>query len=113
MGDRLVTLRPGGGEGGDGLRLRPGHGDPALRKLLVIVVHGSVGNYLTGVPRRVAFNLASMGFSVMSINTRLANYGPFFGGGLFHKTPLDLLAAMDVARAHGFTRVALLGYSMG
>jgi len=113
IGTRLVTLHPDDGHEWDGLLLRPRHGDPALRKLLVIVVHGSVGNYLTGVPRRVAFDLASMGFSVMSINTRLANYGPFFGGGLFHKTPLDLLAAMDVARAHGFTRVALLGYSMG
>ena len=110
---RLVTLHPEDGHEWDGLLLRPRFGDPALRKLLVIVVHGSVGNYLTGVPRRVAFNLAAMGFSVMSINTRLANYGPFFGGGLFHKTPLDLQAAVEVARAHGFGRMALLGYSMG
>ncbi len=110
---RLVTLHPEDGHEWDGLLLRPRFGDPALRKLLVIVVHGSVGNYLTGVPRRVAFNLAALGFSVMSINTRLANYGPFFGGGLFHRTPLDLQAAVEVARAHGFTRMALLGYSMG
>ncbi len=110
---RLVTLYPGDGHEWDGLLLRPRFGDPARRRMLVIVVHGSVGNYLTGVPRRVAFHLAGMGFCVMSINTRLANYGAFFGGGLFHRTPLDLLAAVDVARAHGFGRIALLGYSMG
>ena len=110
---RLVTLKPADGHEWDGLLLRPRFGDPAFRRLLVIVVHGSVGNYLTGVPRRVAFELAEDGFPVMTINTRLANYGPFFGGGLFHKTPLDLEAALEVARANGFDRVVLLGYSMG
>ena len=110
---RLVTLKPADGHEWDGMLLRPRFGDPAFRKILVIVVHGSVGNYLTGVPRRVAFELAGHGFSVMSINTRLANYGPFFGGGLFHRTPLDLEAAMQVARVNGFDRVVLLGYSMG
>ncbi len=110
---RLVTLHTEDGHEWDGMLLRPRHGEPALRRLLVIVVHGSVGNYLTGVPRRVAFELAGHGFSVMSINTRLANYGPFFGSGLFHKTPLDLAAALEVARGHGYERVVLLGYSMG
>lgn len=113
IGTRLLTLQPEDGHEWDSLLLRPAFGDPARRRLLVIVVHGSVGNYLTGVPRRVAFALAGQGFPVMSINTRLANYGPFFGGGLFHKTPLDLRAAVQVARANGFHRMALLGYSMG
>lgn len=113
IGTRLLTLHTEDGHEWDGLLLRPAFGEPARRRLLVIVVHGSVGNYLTGVPRRVAFELAAHGFSVMSINTRLANYGPFFGGGLFHRTPLDLTAAVQVARANGFDRLAFLGYSMG
>ncbi len=110
---RLVTLDTADGHTWDGMLLRPRFGDQARRRLLVIVVHGSVGNYLTGVPRRLAFDLAGHGYSVMSINTRLANYGPFFGGGLFDKTVLDLAAAVEVAKANGFPRIALLGYSMG
>ena len=110
---RLVTLDTADGHTWDGMLLKPRFGEPALRRLLVIVVHGSVGNYLTGVPRALAFDLARHGFSVMSINTRLANYGPFFGGGLFDKTVLDLDAALTVAATHGYHRVVLLGYSMG
>ncbi len=110
---RLVTLATADGHSWDGMLLRPRFGDPAWRRLLVIMVHGSVGNYLTGVPRRLSFDLAHHGFSVMSINTRLANYGPFFGGGIFHKTVLDLTAAIEVAKANGFPRVVLMGYSMG
>lgn len=113
IGTRLLTLHTADGHEWDALLLRPTFGEPARRRLLVIVVHGSVGNYLTGVPRRVAFELAGHGFSVMSINTRLANYGPFFGGGLFQKTPLDLQAAVEAGRANGFDRMVLLGYSMG
>lgn len=113
IGTRLLTLDTEDGHEWDAMLLRPRFGIPARRRLLVIVVHGSVGNYLTGVPRRLAFDLAGHGYSVMSINTRLANYGPFFGGGLFHRTPLDLRAALDVAERQGFGRVALLGYSMG
>lgn len=113
MGTRLLTLATADGHEWDGMLLKPRFGDPARKRLLVIVVHGSVGNYLTGVPRRIAFDLAGHGFPVMSINTRLANYGPFFGGGLFQKTPLDLAAALEVAARQGYERVALLGYSMG
>lgn len=113
MGTRLLTLATADGHEWDAMLLKPRFGEPARKRLLVIVVHGSVGNYLTGVPRRIAFDLAGHGFSVMSINTRLANYGPFFGGGLFHKTPLDLSAALEAAGRQGYDRVALLGYSMG
>lgn len=113
IGTRLLTLDTEDGHEWDAMLLKPRFGDPARRRLLVIVVHGSVGNYLSGFPRRIAFDLAGHGFSVMSINTRLANYGPFFGGGLFHKTPLDLAAALRMAARQGYDRVALLGYSMG
>jgi pimeloyl-ACP methyl ester carboxylesterase len=49
----------------------------------------------------------------MSVNTRMANYGVIFGGGLMHRTPLDLDAALDVLRRRGFRRVVLLGFSLG
>ncbi len=79
----------------------------------MLVIHGSVGNYLTGVPRRISFGLASAGFTVLSANTRMANYGVIFGGGLMHRTPLDIDAALALLRRRGFKRIVLLGFSMG
>ena len=98
----------------DGMIFKPGDdADPRRKRLAVLVVHGSVGNYLTGVPRRVSFGLAQAGFTVLSVNTRMANYGVIFGGGLMHRTPLDIDAALAVLRRRGFRRIVLLGFSMG
>jgi len=109
----LVVADTADGYRWDGMIFRPRTGDARRRRLAVLVVHGSVGNYISGLPRRVAFGLAHAGFTVLSINTRMANYGVFFGGGLMHKTPLDLDAALAVLRRRGFQRGVLLGFSMG
>ena len=109
----LVLTRTEDGQTWDGMIFRPRAGERRRRRLGVIVVHGSVGNYITGVPRRVSFGLANAGFTVMSVNTRMANYGVIFGGGLMHRTPLDLDAALAVLRRRGFRRIVLLGFSMG
>ena len=109
----LVVTRTEDGQSWDGMIYRPSERDAHRRRLAVLVVHGSVGNYLTGVPRRISFGLAKAGFTVMSVNTRMANYGVIFGGGLMHRTPLDLDAAIDVLRRRGFRRIVLLGFSMG
>ena len=98
----------------DGMIFKPGgDADPRRKRLAVLVVHGSVGNYLTGVPRRVSFGLAQAGFTVLSVNPRMANYGVIFGGGLMHRTPLDIDAALAVLRRRGFRRIVLLGFSQG
>ena len=109
----LVVTHTEDGQSWDGMIFRPGEGDSRRRRLAVLVVHGSVGNYLTGVPRRLSFGLANAGFTVLSVNTRMANYGVIFGGGLMHRTPLDLDAALAVLRRRGFRRIVLLGFSMG
>lgn len=110
----LVVTHTEDGQKWDGMVFRPSSdADHARRRLGVLVVHGSVGNYLTGVPRRVSFGLANAGFTVMSVNTRMANYGVIFGGGLMHRTPLDIDAALAVLRRRGFRRIVLLGFSMG
>jgi dienelactone hydrolase len=108
----LVVARTEDGQRWDGMIFRPGRASPR-RRLAVLVVHGSVGNYVTGVPRRVSFALANAGFTVMSVNTRMANYGVIFGGGLMHRTPLDLDAALAILRRRGFRRIVLLGFSLG
>lgn len=109
-----VTVDTEDGQTWDGLVLIPRRGgDPIRRRLAVIVVHGSVGNYISGVPRRVSHGLALAGFTVFSVNTRMANFGAFFGGGLLHRTPLDLDAWVGLARRMGHPRIVLLGYSLG
>jgi dienelactone hydrolase len=110
----LVVAETEDGNRWDGMVFRPRGGRRSgRRRLAVLVVHGSVGNYITGVPRRVSFGLANAGFTVMSVNTRMANYGVIFGGGLMHRTPLDLDAALSVLRRRGVRRIVLLGFSMG
>lgn len=108
-----VTAETDDGNTWDGLALVPRGGDPERRRLAVVVVHGSVGNYITGVPRRVSHGLAEAGFTVVSVNTRMANYGVFFGGGLMHRTPYDLDAWVGLVRRMGHERIVLLGYSLG
>lgn len=108
-----ITIDTPDGQTWDGLALIPKGGDPQRRRVAVIVVHGSVGNYITGVPRRVAHGLALAGFTVLSVNTRMANYGVFFGGGLFHRTPIDMDSWVDLAKRMGHTEVVLVGFSMG
>ncbi len=110
---RLLMLDTEDGKHWDAVLFRPRTGPPARHRLAVVVVHGSVGNYLTGLPRRVGFGLAGAGFTVLSINTRMANYGVFFGGGLMHRTPLDIDAALALLRRLGFQRIVLCGFSMG
>ncbi len=109
----LVVLPTSDGHRWDGLLYRPRRGDPARRRLAVLVVHGSLGNYLSGVPRRLSFAVARAGFTVLAMNTRMANYGLVFGEGLFHRTPLDIDAGMTLLRRLGHRRVVLCGYSMG
>jgi dienelactone hydrolase len=96
----------------DGMIFRPRRGaiDP---RLAVLVIHGSVGHYLTGMPRRLAFQLAERGYAALTANTRMANYGVFFGTGLLDEAQLDIAAAVRALRERGFRRIILLGYSMG
>lgn len=108
-----IAIDTSDGQTWDGLALIPKGSDSRRRRVAVIVVHGSVGNYITGVPRRVAHGLALAGFTVLSVNTRMANYGVFFGGGLFHRTPLDMDAWVDLAKRMGHSDVVLVGFSMG
>lgn len=82
-------------------------------RTLAIVIHGSVGNYLGGVPRRLAIELARVGVPALTINTRLANFGVIYGGGLFRSAIADIGTAVDDARKLGAERVALVGHGQG
>lgn len=97
----------------DGFSMVPREDVPGRSDTLVIIVHGSMGNYMGGVSRRLAFELAHHGYAALSINTRMANFGVVYGGGLFDDTPHDLDGALDLARELGWRRIVLLGYSLG
>lgn len=96
----------------DGMLFRPRQGAVDSR-LAVLIIHGSVGHYLSGMPRRMAFHLAQRGIATLTANTRMANYGVFFGTGLLELAQLDVTAAVRALRERGFQRIVLLGYSMG
>jgi dienelactone hydrolase len=108
---RPVLLNTADGLHWDAMLFEPAGGRPAGPAALV--VHGSVGNYLSGFPRALAFGLARRGHVVLSINTRMANYGVIFGGGIFPDTVHDIDAGLAALRRLGHRRVVLCGYSMG
>ena len=110
---RMLVLETSDRHKWDAMLFRPRDRDSPRRRIGVIVVHGSVGNYLSGIPRRAAFGLSEAGFSVLTINTRMANFGAFFGTGLLDRVHLDVEAAVTAMRRRGFRRMVLLGYSMG
>jgi alpha-beta hydrolase superfamily lysophospholipase len=108
-----LTYRSTDGHTWDALLARP-MGRPTPRsEVLVVIVHGSMGNYIDGVPRRAAIELARAGFAALSVNTRMANFGVVYGGGLLDRTPADLDGALALAADLGFARVAMLGYGQG
>jgi alpha-beta hydrolase superfamily lysophospholipase len=72
-----------------------------------------MGNYISGVPRRLSLELARRGFAALSVNTRMANFALVYGGGLLHQVPRDLDAWLALARRRGWRRIVLAGYSMG
>jgi dienelactone hydrolase len=109
----LVVLQTADHKHWDALLMRPRQDVAGRADTLAVIVHGSLGNFMGGVPRRLAFELAHHGYAALSVNTRMANFGVIYGGGLFDETPHDLEAALAFARQRGFSRVILVGYSLG
>lgn len=108
-----LTYRSTDGHTWDALLARPTGRLTPRAEVLVVIVHGSMGNYIDGVPRRAAIELARAGFAALSVNTRMANFGVVYGGGLLDRTPADLDGALALAADLGFARVAMLGYGQG
>ncbi|MGE0028690.1 MAG: alpha/beta hydrolase family protein [Thermoleophilia bacterium] len=108
-----LTYRSTDGHTWDALLARPMGRLTPRAEVLVVIVHGSMGNYIDGVPRRAAIELSRAGFAALSVNTRMANFGVVYGGGLLDRTPADLDGALALAADLGFARVAMLGYGQG
>ena len=107
-----MTYASSDGHSWDALLAHP-QAPSARSEVLVIAVHGAMGNYTSGVVRRATLEMARLGYPTLSINTRMANFGVIYGGGRLDHAPADLDGALALARDLGYARVAMLGYGLG
>ena len=62
------------------------HNSSKTKEPIVIHVHGFLGNFLDGSQRFLPPILAKSGYSSIAVNTRMANFGLFFGYGILEDT---------------------------
>lgn len=84
-----------------------------ISKTAVIHVHGFLGNFLDGTQRFLPPILAKSGYSSLSINTRLANFGLFFGYGIIDDTIPQIDRAKEFLLEQGYKNIVISGYSLG
>lgn len=96
----------------DGIRLRSQHWDPGLRDLGCVVAHGFTGSSRTPDVVAISRALAGTGAGVLAIDFR--GHGRSGGRSTVGAEEIhDVAAAVAWLRAHGYARVAVLGWSMG
>lgn len=87
--------------------------DDPEREPVVIHVHGFLGNFLDGSQRFLPPILAKSGYSSLAINTRMANFGLFFGYGIIDETIPQIDTVINYLKDMGYSRIILSGYSVG
>ena len=119
----LVHARSDDGVTNGGALFMPAKG--AAKPIALIWVHGWGTNFYDPAYARIGRALAERGVTVMAINTRMHDLGTSAkhesgrrvrGGGYWGVTSeqtRDIAAWMEVAAAHGFQRVVLVGHSAG
>jgi pimeloyl-ACP methyl ester carboxylesterase len=80
---------------------------------VIIHIHGFLGNFLEGSQRYLPPMLAEAGYSSLSINTRMATFGLFFGYGIIDDTIPQIDTAITYLKNMGYSRIILSGYSLG
>ncbi|HZZ96485.1 MAG TPA: alpha/beta fold hydrolase [Jatrophihabitantaceae bacterium] len=99
-------------ETSDGIRLTALHWDPGLRDLGCVVAHGFTGSSRSPDVQAISRALAGEGAGVLSIDFR--GHGRSGGRSTVGAEEIhDVAAAVAWMRAHGYARVAILGWSMG
>lgn len=87
--------------------------DPEKRNTIIIHVHGFLGNFLDGSQRFLPPILAKSGYSSISINTRMANFGLLFGYGIIDDTIPQIDGVIQYLEEQGYTNIIVSGYSLG
>ncbi|MFI5323788.1 MAG: alpha/beta hydrolase family protein [Thermodesulfobacteriota bacterium] len=80
---------------------------------VIIHIHGFLGNFLEGSQRYLPPILAEAGYSSLSINTRMATFGLFFGYGIIDDTIPQIDTAIVYLKNMGYSKIILSGYSLG
>jgi len=106
----LVTMVASDGEWVEGALYTPTDGFPKERTS-VVLIHGSFGNFYTGVPRTLAAPLAKLGYPSLAINTRYHDY--FEMDMIFEEEAKDIQAAVEFLHKKGSPGIVLLGHSRG
>ena len=97
---------------GDGLILAARHWDAGLRDVGCVVAHGFTGSSAKAPVRAICAGLSNRGFGVLAPDLR--GHGQSQGSCTAGADePLDVAAAVAWLRERGYTRVAVLGWSMG
>jgi pimeloyl-ACP methyl ester carboxylesterase len=84
-----------------------------VKEPVIIHIHGFLGNFLEGSQRYLPPLLAEAGYSSLSINTRMATFGLFFGYGIIDDTIPQIDTAIVYLKNTGYSRIILSGYSLG
>ncbi|NIP32019.1 MAG: alpha/beta fold hydrolase [Candidatus Dadabacteria bacterium] len=87
--------------------------EPEKRETILIHVHGFMGNFLDGSQRFLPPILAKNGYSSIAINTRMANFGLFFGYGILDDTVPQIDGVIKYLQELGYKKIILSGYSLG
>ncbi len=89
------------------------HNDGKVKEPIVVHVHGFLGNFLEGSQRFLPPILAKAGYSSIAINTRMANFGLFFGYGILEDTIPQIDGVIRYLEESGYTKIIVSGYSLG
>lgn len=87
--------------------------DTEGKEPIVVHVHGFLGNFLDGSQRFLPPILAKAGYSSIAINTRMANFGLFFGYGILEDTIPQIDGVIRYLEKNGYTKIIVSGYSLG
>jgi pimeloyl-ACP methyl ester carboxylesterase len=96
----------------DGVRLNSRHWDPGLRDVGCVFAHGFTGSSRTSDVVAISRAFSTHGVGVLAIDFR--GHGRSGGRSTVGAEEIhDVAAAVGWLRAHGYRRVAVLGWSMG
>ena len=114
MEQELVSIPSGSGKV-DGLYYysKGSSPDSPAGNTAIIHIHGFLGNFLDGSQRFLPPILAESGYSSLAINTRMANFGLFFGFGIIDDVLPQIDAAAEYLLRLGFENIIISGYSLG
>lgn len=108
----LISVPVGKGKV-NALYYRALNNDSEKRKTIIIHVHGFLGNFLDGSQRFLPPLLAKAGYSSISINTRMASFGLFFGFGIVDDTIPQIDGVVRYLGEIGYEKIIVSGYSLG